>query len=180
MQIDHIGNGILPTPTKSLVLKNVLHVPSITKPLLSVKKLCRDNRCFFEFHDDHCFVKDQESWKTVLQGTSDLGLYKLQGVSPKLLNASAYFASLENWHARLGHPNYSTVRKLVQQFSLPCSSNKILKNKCEACTLGKLHHLPMYLTHHRSTQPLELIHSDVWGPTPMSSFSGFKHFCNFH
>ena len=58
LQIAHIGHGILPIPTKSLVLKNVLHVPSITKPLLSVKKLCRDNHYFFEFHDDHCFVKD--------------------------------------------------------------------------------------------------------------------------
>ena len=30
LQIAHIGHGILPTLTKSLVLKNVLHVPSIT------------------------------------------------------------------------------------------------------------------------------------------------------
>ena len=99
------------------------------------------------------------------------GLYKLQVTSPSSLNVVVYHATLQDWHVRLGHPNYSTVRQLVHQFQLPCTKNKILKNKYEACCLGKLHCLSLPLTHHRSTSPLQLIYSDVWGPAPLNYFS---------
>ena len=33
----------------NLILKNVLHVPQLTKPLLSVHKFTSDTKCFFEF-----------------------------------------------------------------------------------------------------------------------------------
>ncbi|KAE8665018.1 V-type proton ATPase subunit G3-like [Hibiscus syriacus] len=46
----------------SLDVNYLLHVPKITKNLLSVSKLVRDNM-FFEFHASHCCVRD----KTVVQ-----------------------------------------------------------------------------------------------------------------
>ena len=58
LTISHTGSGILPSPSKVFSLHNVLYVPTITKPLLVVHKFCTDNKCFFEFHDDHCCVKD--------------------------------------------------------------------------------------------------------------------------
>ena len=78
LKISHIGN--ISSPSKMLALKNVCRVPTITKPLLSIQKFCQDNHCFFEFHVDRCLVKDQVTKRTILQGTSGLGLYKLQGV----------------------------------------------------------------------------------------------------
>ncbi|KAI4338296.1 hypothetical protein L6164_016638 [Bauhinia variegata] len=42
----------------SLSLKNVLHVPHITKNLLSISKLTKDNNVFLEFHPNHCLVKN--------------------------------------------------------------------------------------------------------------------------
>jgi hypothetical protein len=35
-------------------LSNVLYVPHITKPLLSIQKLCRDNHVYFKFHAYMC------------------------------------------------------------------------------------------------------------------------------
>ena len=56
--ITHIGSSSISTSSKSLYLNDILHVPSITKPLLSVQIFCKDNNCFFEFHPDFCLVKD--------------------------------------------------------------------------------------------------------------------------
>ena len=83
------------------------------------------------------------------------------------------------WHARLGHPSFQTIRHLVHQFQLPCSSSKLSSNKCPSCCLGKLHRLSLPLTHHHSSRPLELVHSDVWGPAPIFSSSGHKYFVLF-
>lgn len=44
-------------PQISLVLKNLLHVPSITKNLISVSKFAHDNNVYFEFHSNHGLVK---------------------------------------------------------------------------------------------------------------------------
>ena len=61
LAIQHIGQSIFPSQfsSKLLALKQLLHVPSISKNLLSVSKFAHDNNVFFEFHSNHCFVKDQ-------------------------------------------------------------------------------------------------------------------------
>ena len=49
LHIANQGNAFFPSLHSPLHLKNVLHVPSLTKPLLFVKRLTTDNSCFFEF-----------------------------------------------------------------------------------------------------------------------------------
>ena len=60
LPIKHIGNVEFSSPYTSriLLLKNLLHVPKITKNLFSVSKFCFDNKVFFEFHASFCFAKD--------------------------------------------------------------------------------------------------------------------------
>jgi hypothetical protein len=55
MEIKHIGHSIVHTPSRNLHLKNILHVPTATKNLVSVHKLAKDNSAFLEFHPD-CFL----------------------------------------------------------------------------------------------------------------------------
>jgi len=65
LSIFQIGHTILCSPKRTFTLSNVLHVPHITKPLLSVQKFCRDNNIYFEFHASVFYVKDLTS-KAVL------------------------------------------------------------------------------------------------------------------
>lgn len=162
LNIAHVGSGILPNTSRPLHLNNILHVPHIQKPLLSVQKLCKDNNCSVEFNAHNCFVKDPVTKKIILRGTSDGGLYKLFD-TPVFTSSpvSAYLSTLEDWHARLGHPNYQTLRNLVNKFQLSCKKGQPKTDQCHACCLGKLHRLSLPLTHSRSRFPLELIHSDV-------------------
>lgn len=47
LNIDHIGSSLLCTSAHSFVLKHLLHVPHITKNLLSVSQFALDNSVFF-------------------------------------------------------------------------------------------------------------------------------------
>ena len=49
-------------------LHKLLHVPSISKNLLSVSQFAKDNFVYFEFHPHLCLVKSQETNKVLLQG----------------------------------------------------------------------------------------------------------------
>lgn len=48
-------------PKSQLMFNNILHVPNITLNLISVSKLERDNKVYFEFHANKCFVKLEAS-----------------------------------------------------------------------------------------------------------------------
>jgi hypothetical protein len=49
---------------------------------------------------------------------------------------------------------------------------------CDACQRAKSHQLPYNRSTRVSSFPLELVHSDVWGPAIASS-SGFKYYVSF-
>ncbi|KAH7655738.1 Zinc finger CCHC-type protein [Dioscorea alata] len=55
--ISHYGSTILPSMSNSICLKDILVVPKLTKSLLSVSKLIRNNPTFIEFYPDHCVLK---------------------------------------------------------------------------------------------------------------------------
>jgi hypothetical protein len=59
-----------------LHLKELLHVPAITKNLLPVSKFGADNDVFFEFHALDCYVKSQVDKQVILKGSLGAdGLY---------------------------------------------------------------------------------------------------------
>jgi hypothetical protein len=78
LSILHTGSATLLTNYHALQLSNVLHVPLITKNLLSVSQLTRDNNIFVEFSHTNCFIKDQATEKTLLHDILHNGLYELQ------------------------------------------------------------------------------------------------------
>jgi hypothetical protein len=86
------------------------------------------------------------------------------------------------WHCRLGHHNYDGVKRLVNQ-SLVTGMTLNSKAKpdpvCEPCLAGKMHANPFPSSPHHSKRVLELIHTDVKGPLPVQSPSGFKYWSTF-
>jgi histone deacetylase 1/2 len=57
LHISHNGHGTINANAKSLHLRNALHVPQITKNLLSASKLTQDNDVFLEIHPSHFFCQ---------------------------------------------------------------------------------------------------------------------------
>ena len=51
--------------------------------------------------------------------------------------------------------------------------------KCEVCTLAKHHKVSYPISNFKSTIPLSVIHSDVWGPSRIANLGGTKWFVTF-
>ena len=77
MRISNIGHTTLYTPSKDLHLKNILHVPSTNKNLVSVHRLTSDNDTFLEFHPNFFLIKDQGTKRVLHRGRCQGGLYSL-------------------------------------------------------------------------------------------------------
>jgi histone deacetylase 1/2 len=77
MKISTIGHIVLHTLHKDLHLKNILHVPSANKSLLSVHRLTSDNNALIEFHPNSFVIKDQAMKRVIHQGRCRDGLYPL-------------------------------------------------------------------------------------------------------
>jgi histone deacetylase 1/2 len=178
LSISHIGHSTL--AGSSLKLQNILHVPHISKHLLSVYGLVSDNDVFIEFHRHFFCVKDKVTRRILLHGRSQGGLYPIpfsRASSSPRHALSSVKATSSQWHQRLGHPTNKVVQNLVKTYDLPCvpSDTSLI---CDACQRAKSHQLPYNVSHRVSTMPLELVHSDVWGPAVASS-GGFKYYVSF-
>ena len=177
MHISHIGQAILSTRTsRPLHLRDILHVPTVTKSLLSVPRFTRDNLVFVEFHPKLFFVKDLATKEVLLRGRYHDGLYRLDAPPIKQV-FTALRASSAQWHARLGHPASQVVQHILRSNELPSIPNK-LDVVCDACQQGKSYQLPFSLSNHVTHAPLELIYSDVWGPA-QTSVSGHNFYVSF-
>ena len=86
--------------------------------------------------------------------------------------------SIDIWHQRLGHPSSRVLSQVVSSCNLPI----VMKSKlpfCTACKLGKSHALPFPLSDSQCTKPLELIHSNLWEPSPLLSNNGHRLYVIF-
>jgi hypothetical protein len=206
LPIEHIGTTNLSSPTTSFLLQNVLHVPLITKNLLSVHKFTLETNTYIEFHPLFFLVKEQGSGRILLQGLNDNGLYKLPSSMspsssplscrpsssrssqfPDIFVISPFRApcaligertSLGSWHSRLGHPALSICSQVVSKFHLPVLPNNAPVS-CPACHMSKSKQLSFKLSSTRVNHPLELIYTDVWGPSPLYSTYGNKYYVSF-
>ena len=80
------------------------------------------------------------------------------------------------WHNRLGHPSVSVLNKILHSMSISPSSHQMFY---DACKLGKLHHESFPFVAAKTNKPLQLIHSDVWGPSPNISIEGYRFYLLF-
>jgi GAG-pre-integrase domain len=75
-------------------------------------------------------------------------------------------------HKRVGHPSEKNLKTMFNFANLDC-------NNCEVCKLAKHTKLSFCDSKTNSSEPLELVHSDVWGPAPISSYNDYRYFMIF-
>ena len=82
------------------------------------------------------------------------------------------------WHNCLGHPQFKILKHTIEKFGLPTTQ---LPNSyiCESCCISKAHKLPFSASSQTSNKPLELVHSDLWGPAPVTSHFSFQYYVIF-
>ncbi|PKU86178.1 Retrovirus-related Pol polyprotein from transposon TNT 1-94 [Dendrobium catenatum] len=179
LPITQTGKGLLPTPSRKLRLNPLHFVPTLHHNLLSLNKLITDNGCSVLFDSSGYTIKDPTTNHILLRGQARHGLYPIFTESPSPNTALVAVSSTESlWHRRLGHPSYRVLQKL-QKYVSPQLSFVSSSFHCNACELAKSHKLPFTSSISRSSSVLQLIHSDVWGPSSVISLQGYKYYIIF-
>ena len=115
-------------------------------------------------------------------GKCDEGLYMLERGNSAfifVLKNKSLHALYDLWHARLGHVNHSIISLLNKIGQLYLTSLLPSPKLCDTCQLAKSHRLPYSHNEHRSSDVLDLIHCDIWGPSPIKSNLGFVYYVLF-
>ncbi|RVW51817.1 Retrovirus-related Pol polyprotein from transposon TNT 1-94 [Vitis vinifera] len=137
------GSGTV-KPTSSITLSSVLNLPNLAFNLIS----------------------DLMTKRTFGKGHVSDGLYILDEWVPRPV-ACVSTASLVEAHCRLGHPSLPVLKKLCPQFDTLPSLD------CESCHFAKHHRSSLGPRLNKRAESLfELVHSDVWGPCPVTSQTG--------
>lgn len=166
------GQGTIPLST-TLSLKKVLHVPDLSTDLISLSKLTKDLNCHVTFTPSVCVIQDPNSGKRIGLAKEKNGLYHLESLADSTSHALSS-TTMNNeviWlhHFRLGHPSIYTLKHLYPEL---CQGIDASHFQCEVCELAKHTRVSFPISNKRSISPFQLIHSDIWGPSPLPNISG--------
>ncbi|KAM2081358.1 hypothetical protein ACFX1T_035003 [Malus domestica] len=152
-----------------------LYVLSFPFQLLSIGKLTNTLNCLAIFSPHNVLFQDRVTQKKIGEGFLLNGLYYL---SKKLKPVKHPFANLslpqeyQLWHLRLAHPSEPVMNKLFPNF---CKAT----HECEVCQISKATRLPFVSSKSRTSKLFEVVHSDIWGPSRVESFNGYKYYATF-
>lgn len=119
LSIANIGDSTFSTQSHSFILRNLLHVPSITKNLISIQKFCLDNSVIFEFHSTFFVVKDAKMGTPLFHGSALNGLYPFTKSLPTFVSTQALvgeYTTPSQWHSHLGHPSLQIVSRIIHKY----------------------------------------------------------------
>jgi hypothetical protein len=115
-----VGQAQLSSPSKPLLLCDVLVVPSLIKNLISVRKITRDNLVSLEFNPFGLYVKDYRTKAEIARFNSSSDLYSLHG-TPAAADPTSMVAFVDLWHRRLNHLYSASLSCILSEFAIPCN-----------------------------------------------------------
>jgi GAG-pre-integrase domain len=158
--IEQIGT----TKFLSNTISDVFYLTTFTSNLLSVSKITKEFNCNVIFSSNNVIFQDIVMKKKIGEGKLVNGLYYLDIYNTAL--AASHIDENKLWHYRLGHASNVVLNKLL--------SLKYLDNcACDICHFSKQICLPFILSNSKTSKKFELVHCDVWGPTPLISYNNF-------
>jgi hypothetical protein len=176
MTVSHVGS----ISTPNLSVSDVFCVPKLHLNLLSVGQLTELGLNLF-FSSRGCLVQDSRTGQIVGTARKVGRLFELtslhfpsSSVSASVIAASA---SIELWHSHLGHVSLPRIQTLVSRGLLGSVSSSPFD--CMPCQLGKQPALPFNNSESIASATFDLIHSDVWGPSPVPTVGGSRYFVIF-
>jgi hypothetical protein len=81
------------------------------------------------------------------------------------------------WHLRLGHINKNKLIRMSKSGLLPHFNSEDF-NTCKSCIKGKMSN-KSFSKHWKSSELLEVIHSDICGPFKTKTHLGMEYFITF-
>lgn len=183
-----LGKGrvdLLLNTNKEIYLHNTLFIPDLCTNLLSIGKITDAGNTVL-FKKDEATVRNPEYGIVIKAKRTEDGLY---AIFPKnVINAKEEKVNfvknnnISEWHSRLGHMNYMDMKLALKNESLIGLDFKIDEQpeECEVCIKAKMKAMVgKPRTDPRTSEPLQIVHSDLCGPMSKASCAGNKYFVTF-
>lgn len=156
------------------LLRNVRYVPKLKRNLISLGTLDADG---YSFKSEHGQMKVTKGSLVVMKAIRKNSLYVLQGstIIGGSANVQAPINKARLWHLRLGHVSQRGLHELSKQGLLFGDDIQGLE-LCDSCALGKSKKVSFSQGKHTTNQPLEYIHSDIWGPSKTETHGGGRYY----
>lgn len=180
--LDALGQGTMPFSNENFVgeLTKVLWIPELSENLLSIGQSI-ELGCNVQFNESRAdFYRDGELVLSSSKGADDIYYtVELTPVVNRAVCESALLgATLEDWHKRLDHCSFDTVRALVKSDAVTgMTVANDTPRECLACIYGKLcraHH-PSRTTA-RASENAAILHLDTVGPVRTRSLGNARYF----
>ncbi|CAL2270507.1 unnamed protein product [Prunus armeniaca] len=126
-------------------------------------------------------LPDIQTWEIFGRGTKKGGLYYVDDVATSwVLHAGSTETSQHRriWllHYRFGHASFGYLQHLFPALFSGVNESDF---QCETCILAKSHRVSYPPSCNKRLMPFDLVHSDVWGPSPVSTALGVRWFVLF-
>lgn len=183
-QIKGEGNGVLygtigSDKVMKIEMNDVKFVPGLSANLISVGKLAMKGLKVF-FDNDECNIVNTDG-AVVATGTRYCGLYYLNVAETSMaaLHGRHTQDCQHQWHRRFGHRDWVAAERMLKEEMATglrvrdCG----LRMVCECCMEGKSARLPFPpVIQRKSSQVLDIVHTDICGPMQNITPSGNKYF----
>jgi hypothetical protein len=158
-----------------IVLYNVLYVPNIRRNLISVPIL-DDKGYSVKFKSRRVYTS---RGKISVKGTKEDNMYFLKVDNKRSISDYVNVSNDDSylWHLRLGHINKDKLIRMNKSGLLPTNISEKFAI-CESCIKGKMTN-KSFSKHWKSSELLEIIHSNICGPLRTKTHKGMEYFVTF-
>ncbi|KAI3513963.1 hypothetical protein L1887_12232 [Cichorium endivia] len=183
LKIANVGDVVFRPENNSeeLKLEHVYHVPGMKKNLLSVSQLASAGHyVLFGPEDVKVFTEFESPSQPILKGCRADSIY-VMSAETAYVEKTKRNQNVDLWHMRLSHVSFDKLDMMMKkQMVRGLPQLEVRKDVvCAGCQYGKAHQQPFERSGYTSKAPLELVHSDVFGPVKKPSVKGMKYMVTF-
>jgi hypothetical protein len=172
-----IGEGTVRIGNKNKNAQNVLLVEDMKHNLLSVSQMC-DQGHKFTFDSQKCEIRREGSRKLVsTTARTSNNIYVLSEIGNETCCLGKECESWL-WHIRMGHMHFNNLVKFSKREAVR-EIPKIMKptnTLCKHSEQGKQTNTRFKSKEYSTTRPLEIVHTDLVGPTTTKGLKGERYF----
>jgi transposase InsO family protein len=172
-----IGEGTARIGNKNEKAQNVLLVEDMKQNHLSVSQMC-DQGQKLTFYSEKCEIRKEGSGKLVgTAARTSNNIYVLSEIG----NEKCCLGKEDEswlWHRRMGHMNFDNLVKVSKREAVKemPQITKPTNTLCKHCQQGKKTKTRFKSKEYSTTRPLEIVHTDLVGPTTTKGLKGEKYF----
>ncbi|KAE8735455.1 hypothetical protein F3Y22_tig00000340pilonHSYRG00428 [Hibiscus syriacus] len=156
-------------------LTGVRHIPGLKRNLISVGQLDGEG---YSTTFSGCEWKITKGALVIARGKKTDTLYVTSNLE-NIITVADVDGKSNLWHQRLGHMSEKGMKILLSKGKLPDLKN-VDVGLCEYCIFGKQKKVDFAkIGKTPKAKRLELVHTDVWGPSPVPSLAGSLYYVTF-